>query len=789
MDVLVRQTGEELGAAIRSKRSPFVFIAGAGVSVPSGLPQWKTFATSIAQALVVDADIQAPLQEAALRLRPEVLLQALYRGLGDAVFSAMQALDPPRLKERGVLCEPNTMHFFLAEMISLGHTVVTTNFDNLIETAFTRYTKGNLCPVVATSREIGRIVPDIEKGRYSGLIKAHGTLRHSDGTEATESITALLQQVQRAIPTGLQRAIHSLLESRRSMVLGYSGLDDYDLFQLLAKPRETARYPMVWIQFAPGSEQGWTATDSGEVEVHEEPLPGQLDSPDYYATANPATIIKATGGVLVSADTPAFLARFLTTATKSQPTPTAADVEKAVQVLIRDWASGLENPARQLAVANVFESAGVQFYDRALAQAHHLWGLGDDMARARYDLTAGRLLYKKGDMKAADQAQALLRSSSTTFMRFGLVKEAAEAQLQLSFLLSRRAASEPVILEALLSAEQAVALYSDLSVADPTHLFELGIALRAYALSLHRSLPDLDAISDKVERVRCEGLLGLAREYAEASLLAINATGNYLGERGQGQSLNVLGLIDLKVGGVDSLSLAKQEFEQVIDWSKRSGKGFEREQFQGRRNLALVHRAMARLARPDAASRILVDAEQELARAENILMVTGGPSADLFNVRFNLILCVLDRKPASWDWNSVVSRLDELSNAAPRDRDGKISWHWNAWLQATAAKAALMGGNPQEVVRRVTTVTTTYERTPSDQIVAQAYGVQNGGGNLATCALALDALGVEPDLRGRVRLQADRLSGLSQRVPAIHAEPRIAHPKVAVQQLVERRRY
>lgn len=136
----------------------------------------------------------------------------------------------------------------------------------------------------------------------------------------------------------------------------------------------------------------------------------------------------------------------------------------------------------------------------------------------------------------------------------------------------------------------------------------------------------------------------------------------------------------------------------------RSGKGFEREEFQGHRNLGLVFRSLARTGPPDERSDLLEKAVDEFRQAEEKAGTT-----DLFNVRFNIILLEVEAQPKGANWGSILNSLGELEIMIPKDRQGIPNWHWAAWVNSTAAKIALLAKLPDEAVRRIGLVIDIYE--------------------------------------------------------------------------------
>lgn len=773
MDIALEAVIERLSTLIKIDK-PTTFVVGAGVSIPSGLPQWPPFAKAIAETLSQGHTRSAELIQASTGMRPEVLFQALFRAIGEKSLDAIRAMDPHRIRQRGVRCEPNALHIFLAKMIEMGHIVVTTNFDDLIEKAV-----GPTCLIASTQSQMGEIIPSVRDKRFSGIVKLHGTFRNHDGTESANSIGAILQEVQRAIPKQTKEILDLLVDEYPVVVFGHSGLDDFDLYQRLTSAALHTSMPTMWIMHVDEDEGNWRIYQGSQISDELESLKGMQRTSEYYKRANPFTIVQLREGLLIEARTTDFLRQVFPDIIDWSVADSTGEAGQAVRELVNDWAKDLLEIERQAAIASVFESSGPQFLGLAKEQIELQYSSpGTAMDKATRDLSVGRIIYKIGDSKAFDEAQSLLRSSAKFFSKQRSSLQAAEASLQLALLLNRRAITEESTHEMMGNARNALRLLAELFQTNLGYLFELGTALRVYALAIHRSLPDLDAITGRGQKEKCQTLLQKARKYANASLLAVEMGGNYLGERGQGQCLNVMGLVDLKLGSRDSLAAAKDEFEKVIDLSRRSGKGFEREEFQGHRNLGLVFRGLARIGAPDNRTDLLSKAIAEFKEAEK-----KANTPDIFNIRFNIILLEVEAAFLETNWDSVFNRLVELESMIPKDRKGEPHWHWAAWVNATAAKLASLTKKPDEALRRVVLVTKTYERIASGEIQRQAYGVQNGRTNLNTCLEVLNLVSLEVSLKQRVQQQSSRLSTLEQRIPEIRIDDNDDDPTTLVMQI------
>ena len=222
-----------LTGLLREHRDRMVFFAGAGVSVPSGLPAFEALTAALLDHVVGDAappDTRTALSQA---LRPEVAFQVVLQETGDAALHVLTMLEGR---------PPNANHLFLAEALRAGHTVVTTNLDTLVEDACAR--RGIPYDLVASNPEFQALVerPGAGEEAFRGkLLKLHGTLGPAEqGTKRFESVRIALDQVAMGLSEPKAAALRRLLETCDFCFLGYSGLDDFTVTPILLET-ETAR--------------------------------------------------------------------------------------------------------------------------------------------------------------------------------------------------------------------------------------------------------------------------------------------------------------------------------------------------------------------------------------------------------------------------------------------------------------------------------------------------------------------------------------------------------------------
>ncbi|MFX1534249.1 MAG: tetratricopeptide repeat protein [Promethearchaeota archaeon] len=218
----------------------FSFLAGSGISLdpPSCLPSGYHFTKALLETLIPSEehsnvlklmDPERPgMRDPGDFLRFEQLMEYLQRWY-----------DPElRVLDGYATCKtPNLNHQFLAQMLTRGHTIFTTNFDSLIEYAFleAQVLKQEVFPVI--HRQDWELA---EKKENYPVYKLHGSLIDvRNNQDSRTSLQATLSQIAQEksdvfqLEPWKQKILHTSLQANDVVVLGYSGLDDFDVFPTL----------------------------------------------------------------------------------------------------------------------------------------------------------------------------------------------------------------------------------------------------------------------------------------------------------------------------------------------------------------------------------------------------------------------------------------------------------------------------------------------------------------------------------------------------------------------------
>lgn len=269
MRVSLRRAAELL--PVSSPRA-WAFLAGSGISVPSGLPTaWQfnqRLAAVLGKSTVEKRHITSLLTTGETRshhtLRFEQVIEILREIGGDKNLVVLDVFDDPG--------PPSDIHILLSNMMKGGARVMTTNFDSLIERAFLSNRVKRLLQVHQEScrskskRSTFQWYAQQRK-LEAAVLKLHGTLRELEVDVTTRtssfssniariSVGATLDALGRAstspkLEPNKERVFRRVVRGRTVCVLGYSGSDDFDVMPSFLAAATTMRN-IVWIRHTQG---------------------------------------------------------------------------------------------------------------------------------------------------------------------------------------------------------------------------------------------------------------------------------------------------------------------------------------------------------------------------------------------------------------------------------------------------------------------------------------------------------------------------------------------------------
>lgn len=227
-------------------------LAGAGISrpAPTEFPIALELIDAIAEVALPGDGVASTVRELFQRARPDQRSACDYIRFETLVQVIEETVDPELelLESLALFTQVGPLHLLLADAAQRGATVMTTNFDDLLERAV--QSSGGT-PETVDVFPAGPNSPD-----RVPIWKLHGTLRRwsSGQVDAGRSAQASISRISaNAPPLGLQadkmRCLQDLTDDTTMIVVGYSGADDLDLVPSLYEltPRR-----LIWIDHRDG---------------------------------------------------------------------------------------------------------------------------------------------------------------------------------------------------------------------------------------------------------------------------------------------------------------------------------------------------------------------------------------------------------------------------------------------------------------------------------------------------------------------------------------------------------
>jgi hypothetical protein len=576
-----------------NKGNKVVFLVGAGVSKeePSSVPQFPQ--ESCLHQLPDLRGMDGTLNELANRVRPEFFFQILHDLLGERGLLPLEVLNTRKLNERGAKIQPNVIHGFLAEMLKQGHIVLTTNFDSLIEDAYQQNTGNELKKCAIYDKDFDNLATN--PGSAEGyLIKLHGSFYTPSGEDTKDSIVTLLYQLQCAAAKYKTNLIRALLEDHNWIVLGHSMRDEYDLYPVLSDPR-IKKMKIYWVKhcvalsfckitcrknsFIPGPKAGGSHSLSTIpwTEVSIKNIHSLLSSYDDHM------------GILIETNTLSFVNKLIIKAISCTHITTPPKGYDIAQDIIKLWSESLNiieqkkisaELLKYLNTRDGYEKALILIREASLKSIkHHIAQV--DLAEAD---TAYRRVREKMDRTELSRGQQKAHTALLTFMDLHDREGVADAYYVLTHLNRLQNQTAKGVEYGLAALQE----YTTLVKTNRMKLYKLAQALRSLALVIMNAIPDIPPLTNGQQQQDLTNLLKSCSSLCQLSTAIYDRIGNATGEGGPNQTLNVHGLIALRMG---DYTLAEKLFEDYVHLSDASR--FIRESHQGYRNLGLCQLSLA----------------------------------------------------------------------------------------------------------------------------------------------------------------------------------------------------
>ena len=198
----------ELKGLLKDEDEKLVFFVGAGISKPSGLPDFEGLTKGIIDAISTGKNLKNEIW-----IRPEVLLLIMHDIIGDKAIDVLDILKSDI---------PTYEHFFLTKMAAIGHGnfIITTNLDTLIEQTYKEI------EVCADDEEFEQWFKKRRKEKC--IFKIHGTLDKRD------TIIATLDQTRGELPRTKREVLKYFIKNYDMIFCGYSNRDYFDIKSVLS---------------------------------------------------------------------------------------------------------------------------------------------------------------------------------------------------------------------------------------------------------------------------------------------------------------------------------------------------------------------------------------------------------------------------------------------------------------------------------------------------------------------------------------------------------------------------
>lgn len=382
-----------------------VFFVGAGISVPSGVPDFKRLNEEVIQSISGDELDTEDCDFLAENVRPEVMYQIAM----DELRSAKDKLGTEVLfsLETFERCEPNCYHYFLAEAIKRGNWIFTTNPDNLIEAACQKLSVDyRRCYGRKEDEDFREYLTCLKSSNVPEpcIFKLHGSIEDGKGEAKYRTVRFALRQVGRGLFGPRREILEYFLKNFDFWFMGYSCRDDFSVFPVLSTTKSDS--DMFWFEYDKGPLSLSVSEEARlrwEIQREEKKPLGQDRNLELMNINE--TLLQRRKKYKFTGDLGAFIEAKLCTQLGIDIARPAARVLKQSKAFLR-WAQGKGYLQRYLFLARLFGEAGswdraVNFYKRAVDEAK----TSSEQVKAKRGLAD--FYYRESNLRKEEEAVAL----------------------------------------------------------------------------------------------------------------------------------------------------------------------------------------------------------------------------------------------------------------------------------------------------------------------------------------------------------------------------------------------
>lgn len=731
---------EQLTQIVQSDKpkEKLVFFVGAGISMDppshiSSFPQRECL-KNMRELDLKEKDILAN------KIRPEVFFQVLYNHLGKQALNPLQIINPKFLNDKERLVYPNYNHYFLAKMLNKGHIVLTTNFDNLIEEAYSYNYKCELENIIIYQDDFKKLERNLDKLDEKGrgfLLKIHGSFVGPGDYNTEDSIIAVLEQVQKEFPHFEESLLNYLFENYNWVVFGQSARDDYDLFTILSNEKnKEKRKKLYWVKHdkIKKTKESFKIENNISMRQKLKELALIADKPENNSLKNIYSVLTSyedNKGFLIYADTTSFLNYIWNEDREISQEKNNSKINKKISKHLSDWAKTINLYKREYIFSDLYKLIGKDYLDYAIPLYYHGSKRHEEYLKAKLILMEADTIYRK-----EKYYHIALRKANQSFDLFEEIHDIqgmAEAKYTLGLICNRIGN----VSDGINYASEAVNNYILLSNIDSRFKTNLAQSLRLMGLISFNIIPDIYDLEDGSLKRSYDETLNYCMELCNISEKIFCEIGNVTGERGINQTLNVQGLILLRKGEFFEAAEKFKEFIRLSDSSR-----LLRESFQGYRNFGICLYKQNQL-KPD--NDLINQSIQALNNGlicqnidSNQKNIDVFENRNVFSNYYNFALSLIESEEKNNKENGL-NILNHLNN------DSKLNsmwssedWHWKCNILARICKINADLSNVDEAKNTAKEMFDIYRKIGIEKIKKQRHGPKNYSENVIIVDNSID---------------------------------------------------
>lgn len=738
------------------KKEKLVFLAGAGISIepPSNLSAWPHL-SSLKTLTDLDSNDEKLINNL---VRPEIYFQLLYNVIGEKGIFPLKTINPEMINTKKRLVFPNVIHKFLAKMLKKGHIVLTTNFDNLIEIAYQETYNGKNPAVIIYDEDYQTLLKKKQSLKSAVLIKIHGSFVDPLGNDTYDSITAILQQVQKEIPHFKKQLLEKLIAQYNFVVLGYSGRDDFDLYSFFLHPLESRK--IWWVSHFQADMDKWELLDKKDLmtesnEIALNPVP-ERTSEEWEQLNSNSIILAYSYGRKLNAHTAQFI-QVLGNQNVDilENMDFGPEIEKKTYDLLQKWSYAINSAEKNYIMGNIFEL--LEEFERARTFFRKAANKHIILLLARKVLNKGRIHYKKRGKKNYESSETELLKAIKIFEDLQSISDQADVCLQLLLLSNRYKIAD----EGSKYGEKALLLYLKIDDIEPSSkIVEISWTLRGLALVNIKDIPDLKSVSNGKNKEHYKKIIEQSKELCNLSLKLLQKVGNRTGERGEGQTWNVRGIIFLREGLYFEANDSFKNFFGLVE-----GTRYSRESFQVYRNLALSEFNLARLKSDNKREYLTSSIENNVnaLRCRNCDPTSPkfrSKDMAIYITQFNRSQSLIERG----EKDNTKFAVKELTSL----HESTNSWHWKGNTKTKLIISYLILGDEENILRLTEELIELYSGVNDSEFERQRFGIQNATENLQSLLSNKRIKNImKEELYNQLSTLLQRISNLSQTLPSV----------------------